>query len=263
MTQAGSDFHDEDPHREPGRNVPVDSDFNGSSPPTMTLSQPDLFEGLGVVVPTEKLKSRQMNNYLLWSRFAALNLAGMAGLALAYVNGWVGMVIAADASRITVVIAALFLFGLIATGIRVHKVTRELDHISKGSGGRLDSYRKALECGSDANRALELRLFSRIAYIRHIANVLVLLGLIGTVVGFIMALSGVSAEAAADVGRIGPMVANLISGMAVALFTTLVGAIFNLWLGANFQILTTGTANLAAAMLDDCGGADTHLPDEA
>ncbi len=83
--RAGSDFHDEDPHREPGRNVPVDSDFNGSSPPTMTLSQPDLFEGPGVVVPAEKLKSRQMNNYLLWSRFAALNLAGMAGLALAYV----------------------------------------------------------------------------------------------------------------------------------------------------------------------------------
>ncbi|MFQ5913134.1 MAG: hypothetical protein ACE5JS_08125, partial [Nitrospinota bacterium] len=88
-------------------------------------------------------------------------------------------------------------------------------------------------------------------------------GLIGTVIGFIMALSGVSAEAAADIGKVGPMVGTLISGMGVALYTTLVGGIFNLWLGVNFQILRTGTANLAAALLDKGCDASGNLPGKA
>ena len=46
--------------------------------------------------------------------------------------------------------------------------------------------------------ALRLKLASRITPIRHIANSLVLLGLIGTVVGFVIALSGVRPELASD-----------------------------------------------------------------
>ena len=44
--------------------------------------------------------------------------------------------------------------------------------------------------------------------------------------------------------------ATLIEGMGVALYTTLVGAVLNLWLAANYQLLATGTATLAAALMD-------------
>jgi biopolymer transport protein ExbB/TolQ len=104
--------------------------------------------------------------------------------------------------------------------------------------------------GSSATRALELRLFSRIAFIRHLANVLVLLGLVGTVVGFIVALANVNAQTAGDVNAIGGIVGSLIEGMGIALYTTLVGSVLNLWLAANYQLLATGTANLAAALID-------------
>lgn len=193
-----------------------------------------------------------MHHWLLWSRFVALNLVGFAGLFLVWINGWVERIVAGDTSRICIAIFVLFLVGLAASAWRIDKVTRELDYLRMGEGGRLSSYRKALEsmAGPGATRALELRLFSRIAFVRHISNMLVLLGLIGTVVGFVMALSNVSADAAADINQVSTMVGMLIEGMGIALYTTLVGAVLHMWLAANYQLLATGTANLAAALID-------------
>ena len=114
-----------------------------------------------------------MHHWLLWSRFVALNMVGVAGLFLVWVNGWVNRILIADSSGISVLIFAIFLVGLIASGWRINKVTQELDNLRNGKGpleegGRLAAYRRALETGgSSATRALELRLFSRIAFIRH------------------------------------------------------------------------------------------------
>jgi hypothetical protein len=46
------------------------------------------------------------------------------------------------------------------------------------------------------------------------------------------------------------MVAELIDGMAVALTTTLVGAVLNLWLMADYQILASGAARLTGGLID-------------
>lgn len=195
-----------------------------------------------------------MNQWLLWSRFAAINLFGFAGLVLAWINGWIAVIVETDTSYICTMIFALFLVGMAATAWRIEKLTAELDCIERGEGGRFEHYRLALAAsGGSATRSLELRLFGRITFIRQIANALVMLGLIGTVVGFVMALDGVSASAAGDASSIGGMVGNMIKGMGVALYTTLVGSVLNLWLGANYQILVTGTANLAAALIDAVG----------
>jgi hypothetical protein len=56
------------------------------------------------------------------------------------------------------------------------------------------------------------------------------LGLIGTVLGFIIALSGVDPEQAQNLDATKAMVAILIVGMSTALYTTLLGALANLWL---------------------------------
>jgi biopolymer transport protein ExbB/TolQ len=105
--------------------------------------------------------------------------------------------------------------------------------------------------------SLRLKLASRIASIRHIANSLVFLGLIGTVIGFIIALSAVDADAAADVSSIGPMVSTLITGMSIALHTTLVGAILNIWLMINYRLLEGGTVTLVTSIVE-LGERDAH-----
>jgi biopolymer transport protein ExbB/TolQ len=78
----------------------------------------------------------------------------------------------------------------------------------------------------------------------------VILGLIGTVLGFIIALSGVNPETAADVSSIGPMVSTLIDGMSVALYTTLLGAVLNVWLMLDYRILESGAVRLLTAIVE-------------
>lgn len=73
--------------------------------------------------------------------------------------------------------------------------------------------------------------------VEWISGALVFLGLIGTVIGFVIAFSGVDPEQAKDIDAVTPMVAALIAGMATALFTTLVGAIGYLWLSLNGHLL--------------------------
>ena len=101
-----------------------------------------------------------------------------------------------------------------------------------------------------AASALKLKLASRIAVVRHIAGSLVFLGLIGTVIGFMIALSGVNPEDAADISAIGPMVSTLIGGMSIALSTTLVGAVLNIWLMVNYRILESGTLRLLTSIVE-------------
>ena len=97
---------------------------------------------------------------------------------------------------------------------------------------------------------LRLELSQRITLVRHVAASLVFLGLIGTVVGFIIALSGVDPDSAGDAEAITPMVASLVRGMSTALVTTLVGSVLNLWLMANYQVLATGTVRLITAAIE-------------
>lgn len=66
---------------------------------------------------------------------------------------------------------------------------------------------------------------------RYIHERLVMWGMGGTVVGFIIALSGVIPSAATDIESVLPMVVTLIQGMGTALFTTLVGLVTHEWLG--------------------------------
>ena len=45
------------------------------------------------------------------------------------------------------------------------------------------------------------------------------------------------------------MVATLIQGMSIALYTTLLGAALNVWLNINHRILSTGTVNLISKIV--------------
>ena len=72
---------------------------------------------------------------------------------------------------------------------------------------------------------VRLKVSNRIAFVNYKANSLVFLGLVGTVIGFIVALSGVDPVTISIAKAVGPLVANLIQGMSIALYTTLVGAV--------------------------------------
>ena len=78
--------------------------------------------------------------------------------------------------------------------------------------------------------------FGKWGTVEWIADKLVFLGLLGTVLGFIIALSGVDPATVGEASAIAPMVARLIDGMGTALHTTLVGAIGYVWLDLNQRL---------------------------
>ena len=196
--------------------------------------------------------------YLLLLRFGLVNLVAFALLGAAWAQGLVAKVINADVTNMVVLICVVFLIGLILAGYRLWKVSKQLNaayNFNPKERSRAADFikkTKGKNATSRANiaQALRLKLFSRIVHIRYISNSLTVLGLIGTVLGFIIALSGVDPDVASNPSAISPMVAQLIEGMSVALYTTLVGSILSVWLGLIYQMLATGTSNLVSQIIE-------------
>lgn len=187
---------------------------------------------------------------VLW--MALFNLAAVALLIVAFVHGWAQMVFGSDITGLTYIIATVFLFGLGMSFVKTWKVACETNCVrahNPCTGTLAAEYIESIRGRSAGSRAisastLRFQVGSRISPVFHVASSLVLLGLIGTVLGFIIALSGVSAQSATNLSETSAMVSRLISGMSVALYTTLEGAILNLWLIANYRMLAAGAAGL-------------------
>lgn len=210
----------------------MEAPTHGSAPSTPA----GLLQALKAYLRRPGNANRRDTGLLLLARIAALNLVGLAGLAAAWAEGWLAMVMAADPDRLCLAIAAVFLAGLGFALRAARRIGADLDAVHAGT------------LSAVAIPGMDRRLRVRLRTIRHIAATLVILGLLGTVIGFIVALSGVKPEAAGDVKAAAPMISTLISGMSVALYTTLVGAIFNIWLMANHQALYTAAEKLMAAL---------------
>lgn len=195
-------------------------------------------------------------SYVLLLRFALVNLLGFGLLALAATQGFVGQVMAADRTYLSAAIFVVFLGGLAVCAWKMVRTSRELNRVRNFNplvASRAAEYLAKIRGNSSAGRgiladALRLKLSQNIAVVRQTAGSLVLLGLIGTVIGFIIALSGVDPETASDVSAVGPMISTLISGMSTALYTTLIGSILNIWLMVNHQLLASGTVKLITAI---------------
>ncbi len=202
--------------------------------------------------------------YLLFVRFALVNIVAVALLTAAYLQGWLDGVLSAYLMELSAVIFLVFLYGLVLCGAKIWRHSVELNEVKAGtpdSRSRAGRYLSNVRGAGAESRALHagalrLKLTDRIAGVRHIANSLVFLGLIGTVIGFIIALSGVDPAAMTQVENVSAMVSTLINGMSVAMYTTLVGAVLYVWLNINFRILVSGTVDLitAAIELGETGG---------
>ena len=199
-----------------------------------------------------------MYRYLLISRFALVNIVAGALLIAAYLQGWLDGLVTVNLREMLAVIFLVFLYGLVHCGIMIWRYNVELNDVAQGepsASSFAGKYLRQIEgVGSDSRSmllgALRLKLTNKIVVVRNVANALILLGLIGTVIGFIIALSGVDPKAAAQVENVAKMISTLISGMSIAPYTTLVGSVLYVWLIVNYGILTSGTVNLIAAIVD-------------
>jgi hypothetical protein len=82
------------------------------------------------------------------------------------------------------------------------------------------------------------------------AGATIKLGLLGTVVGFIVMIGQLELAANFDTAQIQAMLAQMTLGMGIALVTTLVGLIANLWLGLQLLLLDRLADRVAGAILE-------------
>jgi hypothetical protein len=198
------------------------------------------------------------HRYLLVLRFALINIIAAGLVTAIYLRGWLDAAFSGYTLWCSLLIIGVFLFGLVLAAMRVWRTSVELNDIKAGTprpASKAAKYLSTIQHGTSESRViatnvLRLRLSQYISIVYHVANMLVFLGLVGTVIGFIIALSGVDPRSAVTVESVAPMVSTLITGMSIALYTTLIGAVLHVWLMINYRLLASGTTHLFNATLE-------------
>ena len=133
----------------------------------------------------------------------------------------------------------LFLFYTILTFWKVIYFDRELLYIDNPSNQLQKFINKIVSKGDREIHIHNLELFiqAKTSPVRRGSNSLVLLGLIGTVIGFILALGGIEPSIAGSPDKIAAVISSLIHGMYIAFYTTLVGTVLHFCLNLYNRIL--------------------------
>jgi len=209
-------------------------------------------------VAVESSSGHWVHRYLLVLRFALLNIVAVGLLAAVYLQGWLDDALHGYTAWLTLGICAVFVFGLLLCARRIWRTSVELNAVKQVEPpgiSRAGTYLASIAGRSAESRSitanlLHNRLGNPIVVVRQTADSLVFLGLVGTVIGFIVALSGIDPQTSAQADQVASMVSTLVAGMSIALYTTLFGSVLHVWLMVNHRLLATGTSNLFNAIVE-------------
>jgi len=208
-------------------------------------------------------------------------------------QGLIAIVLAYDRSRISLGIMAIFVLATAHAAYRVFRLSRELDAalaiaeilerhphapLSLGDppGATLDGHplphcllsahaaallRRHAEASAPAEQGLLLATLEKRVKGAHeigwlVADLMLKLGLLGTVVGFIFMLGSVTTIEAVDLQSMQNMLTGMSSGMRVALFTTLCGLVGGVLLAMQYHLVERGADELLASIAEI---SETHL----
>ena len=203
-------------------------------------------------------------NALLYKSLIINSFAGLL-VYVAWLQGWLLLVFKSDASYLSLVMAALFVIFWIISAYHIVVINREIVRFeTRQPEGIAYEYFNKIRAKSiklDGRpvdqfmlaSALRVRLMMPIQILHYVANMLILLGLIGTVIGFVIAVAGLGDSLAGgeNLQRVQGVLGQIVTGMGVALFTTLVGAILGgLWLQLHYQILERAIAGLVVDVIE-------------
>lgn len=214
---------------------------------------PGLFRGRGE--PAALPVARRDEGIVALSQRLFWAWAAMAGVALftawwLQTHGWWRQLVDGDPSGISV---AIVLLGAVLTlwcGRRAWRLQQQALPAS--------AWRRAwqAEHGRDPDTAGQL--LAERSHGPHetawwFAAATIKLGLLGTVVGFIVMASQIGRMPSFDIDQVQTLLKQMTSGMAIALYTTLVGLIANLWLGLQLLLLDRLADRIAADVMAQAG----------
>jgi biopolymer transport protein ExbB/TolQ len=215
---------------------------------------------------------------------AWLLLAGLILVAsyVAFDLDYFNQVLEGDQSRLTILIGGLFLIATAHSAWHVVRVSRQIDAARRllnerpASKGRavvrpadtafstpaqfvagyledvVESRKAAGRKSGEQPLVLEIyadRLRSSVDIGWYLVDILIRLGLIGTIIGFILILGTLSSGPSPTPENIQTLLISMSGGMGTALYTTLAGLVTAMALGAQYMVLGRGTEELIALLV--------------
>ena len=202
--------------------------------------------------------------FLYWLVFASF-LAFL--ITVATLEGYVEQLFYQDRSKIVFLIAGLYMYGTLKAGVRAKFLSEELDtlkssHFDSSQSARTNpiSFRHILrnlrvfidekDYGFYEKENINLLFFLHERCKGNhdvnwfLSESILKLGLLGTIIGFILMLGPVTEITTFDVSSVQQILSKMSAGMATALYTTLAGIFGSATLAFQNLILDRGAENL-------------------
>lgn len=155
-----------------------------------------------------------------------------------------------DPSGISLGIVALAVLVTGWCGVRMHRLAAEARAASPWRRAYAEDIAAAVP---ESAQRLSERTHGPHETAWWFASAAIKLGLLGTVVGFIIMATQIAKSQVFELAEIQTLLQQMTAGMAIALYTTLVGLVANLWLGFLLLVLDRAADRLAADILADQG----------
>ena len=185
------------------------------------------------------MKNSNIDNvFIYWLYFVSLILISIYILES---FGFISGLFREDISYISSLIVSIFIFYLFRGGYYLYMLRNAIDNLVRNDLDLknnifvdiLDEY-KVLSSNNPNKKTfqeeLKLRLYEIVDNGFFVADILLKLGIVGTVIGFIIMLSSLSIIDEMNLAKMNNLLLSMSSGMKVALYTTLSGLICSILL---------------------------------
>lgn len=185
------------------------------------------------------MKNSNLDNvFIYWLYFVSLILISIYILeSFGYISG----LFKEDISYISSLIVSIFIFYLFRGGYYLFVLRNAIDNLGRNDlhlnnniiEDVVDEYK--VSSSNNPNKKpfqeeLKLRLYEIVDNGFFVADILLKLGIVGTVIGFIIMLSSLSTIDEMNLAKMNNLLLSMSSGMKVALYTTLSGLICSILL---------------------------------
>lgn len=175
-----------------------------------------------------------LKNLLLY-RLGIFNISMSALLGFLAYKGYISMALAADPTGICVVIAAMWVVVACTSAKQAWSTAKGLNFLKSASAPQL----RVPPPGKPWTKRMV-----KIEHIHEAAGWMAYIGLMGTLIGFILAMGALDWTTAGTASGVTALVPQMLNGMGIAIWTTLTGSFFGLWTEINSRMIRTATFTL-------------------
>ena len=188
------------------------------------------------------------NNYLLLKASLFMSLLFFASF-LVVDLGLLSLIIASDKSRISIIIISIYILATFHWFYNAFRLDKEISNLDDPNNETLiNSFLKNDRNLDSSDKKIELSLLEDELSNRHAigylsVDILLKLGLTGTVIGFILMLLPIGQIQDFDPQILQKLLSTMSGGMAVALYTTLTGLVTSILLKFQYFMLDSSLSN--------------------